>query len=136
MSSSKLEERLALELKAYKLPAPEREYQFAKSIGRRWRADFAWPERMVIAEVEGFGAQKIPGVRCKKCGAPAPANCPRCGHPRPAQMQFGRHQTAAGLTKDCEKYNAAAELGWTVYRFTSPMIRQGEAIEQLRRVLG
>jgi hypothetical protein len=45
------EEQLALHIKATGLPAPVREFYFAKP--RRFRADFAWPERMVLAEVEG-----------------------------------------------------------------------------------
>lgn len=35
------EETLLLQLRALKLPAPEREYRFHP--GRRWRFDFAWP---------------------------------------------------------------------------------------------
>lgn len=29
----------------------------------------------------------------------------------------GRHQTVAGVRADCEKYNTAALMGWTVLRF-------------------
>jgi len=35
------------------LPAPEREYPFAKAEGRRWRADFAWVAQKVMLEVNG-----------------------------------------------------------------------------------
>ena len=35
----------------------------------------------------------------------------------------GRHVTGAGYAKDCEKLNAAASLGWLVYRLTSDMLR-------------
>ena len=34
----------------------------------------------------------------------------------------GRHTTGAGFTKDCEKLNAAAELGYSVLRFTTEML--------------
>lgn len=54
---------------------------------RKWRFDLAWPQYMVAAEVEG-------GVFVR-----------------------GRHVSPQGFIKDCEKYNAAAELGWSVFRF-------------------
>jgi hypothetical protein len=48
---SALEETLLWQLKAAKIPAPEREVRVTN--GRRWRFDFAWPALMVAAEVEG-----------------------------------------------------------------------------------
>ena len=45
------EEKLALHIRAWGLPEPEREYRFHPT--RRWRFDFAWPTFMVAAEVEG-----------------------------------------------------------------------------------
>jgi hypothetical protein len=73
---------------------PQREFIFHPT--RKWRFDYAWPERMIAIEVEG-------GV-----------------------FVGGRHSSGAGMTKDCEKYNYAALLGWKVLRFTSPMIRSKE----------
>jgi very-short-patch-repair endonuclease len=84
---------------------PEREYMFAKDIGRRWRADFAFPEKKVLIEVEG-------GVWVR-----------------------GRHNRGQGFINDCEKYNAAAEMGWTVLRYPPEFIESGEALEQIERVL-
>lgn len=46
-----LEDALAFQIKAAKLPTPEREYRFHPT--RRWRFDFAWPENKLAAEVEG-----------------------------------------------------------------------------------
>jgi hypothetical protein len=37
--------------------------------------------------------------------------------------------------EDCEKYNAAAELGWTILRFTKGMIDSLDAIKTIKRVL-
>ena len=54
---------------------------------RKWRLDFAWPREKVAVEVEG-------GVYGR-----------------------GRHVRPAGFIADCEKYNAAAQLGWLVLRF-------------------
>jgi len=56
---------------------------------RRWRFDFAWPSKKIAVEIEG------------------------------GTWTGGRHTRGAGFQKDCEKYNAAAVLGWTVLRFTA-----------------
>lgn len=42
------------------LPDPEREYEFASE--RRYRFDFAWPERMVAVEIDG-GTRMVGGGR-------------------------------------------------------------------------
>jgi len=34
-------------------PFPEPEFKFALSIGRKWRFDWAWPDRKIAVEVEG-----------------------------------------------------------------------------------
>ncbi|MGF6633542.1 hypothetical protein [Paraburkholderia sp. MM6662-R1] len=48
---SAIEELFALHVRADKLPAPTREYQFDPL--RKWRFDFCWPEQRVAVEVEG-----------------------------------------------------------------------------------
>lgn len=88
---------------------PRREYAFAQDDGRRWRFDFAWPEKLLAVELEGifrFGDQT-------------------------------RHQRAAGYANDVEKYNAAVKLGWRVLRFTQDDLRKKpfETIELVKRVL-
>ena len=72
---------------AAKLPAPVREYKFSES--RRWKFDFAWPERMIAVEIEG-------GI-----------------------WSAGRHTRGIGFVLDCQKYNAAAIAGWRVLRYTT-----------------
>jgi very-short-patch-repair endonuclease len=47
-----LEDRLALHIKSFGLPIPEREYRFDEV--RRWRFDFCWPEFKLAVEVEGL----------------------------------------------------------------------------------
>jgi len=42
---------LATQIRALRLPSPEREHRFHAT--RRWRFDFAWPALKVAAEVEG-----------------------------------------------------------------------------------
>jgi len=48
---SAIEESLAFQIKAMKLPEPVREYRFHPT--RRWRFDFAWPDLMLAVETEG-----------------------------------------------------------------------------------
>lgn len=65
---------------------------------RRWRFDFAWPENKVAMEIEG-------GVWSR-----------------------GRHTRGSGFVKDIEKYNAAASLGWRVFRFTPQQVQRLEYV--------
>ena len=46
-----LEDALAFQIRAAKLPEPVREHVFSKP--RRWRFDFAWPYHKLAVEVEG-----------------------------------------------------------------------------------
>lgn len=80
----------------------EPEYGFHPE--RRWRFDFADPEKKVAVECEG------------------------------ATWSGGRHVRGAGFHKDCEKYNEASRLGWQVFRFTKDMIESGEAIKFMEEV--
>jgi hypothetical protein len=69
---------------------------------RKWRFDFAFLERKIAVEIEG------------------------------GTWINGRHNRGSSIAKDFEKYNAAASLGWLVYRFTTDMVMSGEAIEMMR----
>lgn len=100
---SALEESAALHIRALALPEPQREYRFAAP--RRWKFDFAWPERFVALEVEG-------GV-----------------------YSGGRHTTGSGFTGDCEKYTEAALRGWRVIRVTDLHIGNGMLDDWLCRAL-
>jgi len=73
---------------------------------RRWRFDLFFYVEAVAVEVEG-------GV-----------------------WTGGRHTRPSGFLKDIEKYNEATRLGFSVYRVTPSMIKSGEAIALLRKVLG
>ena len=48
---------------------------------------------------------------------------------------FGRHQRMGGFSKDMEKYNAAAKLGWRVLRYTTAMAKRGDAITDVLEIL-
>tara|TARA_R110000824_G_scaffold6321_1_gene29256 strand:+ start:1537 stop:1896 length:360 start_codon:yes stop_codon:yes gene_type:complete len=94
------------------LEHPEHEYRFHTR--RRWRFDFAYPGRLIAIEVEGLGRREPDGSW---------------------NPNGGGHQTRAGMTKDCEKYNEAALAGWTLIRVTAGMIKSGAAIEYVERAL-
>ncbi len=104
---SRLEQKLIDQISYTSLPQPEREYRFHPK--RRWRFDFAYPERRLAIEIEG-------GTWC--------------------YGKKSRHTTAAGFSNDCEKYNAATLLGWRVLRFDSVMVKSGRAREVLQDALG
>ncbi len=84
------------------LPEPVKEYRFCE---RRWRFDFAWPDRKLAVEVEG-------GV-----------------------WTSGRHVRGKGYLGDMTKYNRASALGWTMLRFTPDQVRSGVALNEIRAVL-
>lgn len=100
------EAEFLLHLRATKLPAPRTEYEFHPTRG--WRFDVAWPDLMIAFEVEG-------GI-WKKDG--------------------GGHSHPTGILRDIEKYNAAARLGWLVFRVTTDMVTGGEGIQLAEDVIG
>ena len=109
---SKAEESLLLQMRALKLPVPEREHRFHPT--RRWRFDFAWPDLKLAVEVEGVTFY---------------------GKNKNGSMKLGRHQTAKGLSEDCVKYGEAMKLGWNVYRCTQEMVRSGAAIDTITALI-
>lgn len=100
---SQLELLFAFHCRARKVPEPVREHRFAPP--RMWRFDFAWPDRMIAAEVEG-------GI-----------------------WTGGRHTRGSGFQADAEKYNTASLAGWRVFRFTGAMVSNGTAIETIQKAL-
>lgn len=82
---------------------PEPETEFRFHRTRRWRFDYCWPDRKIAFEREG------------------------------ATWSRGRHTSGSGYSKDAEKYNEAALMGYLVIRGTTDMIRSGLAFEQLKR---
>lgn len=104
MTASHLETTLLYLIRANGLPDPEREYKFAP--GRKYPADFAYPDKKLLIEVEG------------------------------GTYSGGRHVRGKGYEQDCRKYNLAALLGYRVFRFTSSMIEDGTAIETIKEALG
>ncbi len=99
---SRLERELLFRLKVAGLPLPEPEYRFHPD--RKWRFDFAYPEKKIAIECEG-------GV-----------------------WNRGRHTRGRGFIADCEKYNAAAIMGWKVIRYSGGQL-QG-AVDDIKLLIG
>lgn len=78
---------LADQCRAFGLPEPVAEFRFHPQ--RRWRFDWAWPDRKLALEEDG-------GVWIR-----------------------GRHNHPTGYLADMEKLNAAVELGWRVLRYAT-----------------
>jgi very-short-patch-repair endonuclease len=100
---SNLEQDFLFHARVFKLPNPEREVLFNPY--RKWRFDFAWPNQMVAAEIEG------------------------------GTWSGGRHTSGKGFEGDCEKYNSATLLGWKVFRFTGKHVKSGEAVQVILMAL-
>jgi|SRR5579872_4360022 len=95
------------ELLAYQLKAVGIKYEreYRFHPTRRWRFDFCWPAKFMAAEIEGGGFVQ------------------------------GRHTRGMGLQGDCEKYNAAALLGYRILRFTGKHVKSGEALKIIEAAL-
>lgn len=68
---------------------------------RKWRFDFYFPIAKLAVEIEG------------------------------GMAMYGRHQRPGGFEKDAEKYNAAALMRITVLRYTTRMVTNGTAINDV-----
>jgi len=107
------EDLFAAQCRAARLPLFERQCTFAKSLGRKWRFDFAFRPFRIAVEIEGLVVRRIAGV----------------------PVVMGRHATITGIAEDMLKYNSAALLGWTVLRFRQADVKPKRAIEMTMRVL-
>lgn len=79
-----------------------------------WRFDIAFPLAKLAIEVEGVTSW---------------------GRNANGSMRLGRHQTAKGMEGDLRKYDAAARLGWVVYRCSQHMVEDGTALETITILL-
>lgn len=104
MTESPLEAHLARDIAAYKLPEPVRQLRFAPP--RRWLADFAWPDHMLMVEVDG------------------------------GEWTRGAHCRGRQMGRDNEKRNTATAMGWRVLTFTGSQVRDATAVDTIRGVLG
>jgi len=86
---------------------------FAKTIKRRWRFDFAFPEFKVAVEIDGVVMKQIGGK----------------------WFTMGRHADVTGMRGDCMKGNAAIMYGWAVLHFLQDEIKPERALTTTLRVL-
>jgi very-short-patch-repair endonuclease len=70
---------------------------------RKWRFDFAVIDKQIAIEYEGIMSAKA------------------------------RHTSVTGYTKDTEKYNAAALLGWKVLRYTA-LSSESQILDDLKQI--
>lgn len=73
---------------------------------RKWKFDFAFHDKMIAVEIEG------------------------------GTWTGGRHTRGKGFENDCIKYNAATKAGWKIFRYTTNMVENGNAIEEILEILG
>ena len=106
---SNLEREFAMQVRALQLPEPKREYRAIPK--RRFRFDFAWPDRRLAVEVQGGIWMRTGSGRS-------------AGHANPQRMR-----------RDYEKHNLATLHGWRVLYFTPGMVRGGTAITTLQQVM-
>lgn len=85
---------------------PEPKAEHCFHESRKWRLDWAWPEQKIALEQEG-------GIWIQ-----------------------GRHSRGAGMTKDFEKYNTAAAMGWRVLKATPKQIESGDIMPTLLLAFG
>ena len=76
------------------------EYRFHPT--RKWRFDYAFPDKMIAVEVEGL-----------------------------VYRGKSRHTNNSGYKGDLEKYNAAACLGWLVLRFSQDMLAKSSTFDTI-----
>ena len=86
--ASKHDHQTLLRLKLLNSIFPGWTTEFKFHSVRRWRFEYAHEEKKIAVEIEG--------------GA----------------FSGGRHTRGTGFIKDMEKYNAAAKLGWRLFRYT------------------
>jgi very-short-patch-repair endonuclease len=102
-TGSALEKHLAASLRAVGAPAFVREHRFHPT--RKFRIDFAWPERMLAVELEG-------GI-----------------------YRGGAHTSVAGIKRDVEKSNLLTMSGWRLLRFHGDQVKSGEAVALILQAL-
>ena len=88
--------------RSYGLPEPVAEYRFCE---RRWKFDYAWPDRKLALEVEG------------------------------GLWIMGRHNRPSGMLKDFEKYNRAAVLGWRILKCTPRTLCTSATLETIKEAI-
>ncbi len=101
------EDLFRFQCKAMSLPPVTEQFEFAKPMGRKFKADFCFEPWKLIIEVNG-------GVWLKGGGA----------HSRPAKIEG-----------DMERQQYAVRMGYFVLPFTPAQVKSGHAVNWTRQVL-
>jgi hypothetical protein len=131
------EQIFASQCRSYRLPMFETQLRFAKeALGRQWKFDVAFPDFKLAVEIEGLVVRSILVAELDG-DFPVRSNglITNVRDVNRMTVATGRHATVQGFREDTEKYNSAAELGWTVIRFLQSDIKPGHAIAKTQRVL-
>ena len=106
--NERFEKLLAFQIEAVGLPMPFPQYHFAETVGRKFKADFAWPaaEYRFLVEVQG-------GIWRRGGGA---------------------HSHPTNIERDIERQRIASLLGWFLVPVTTDEVKQGVAIAALERL--
>lgn len=104
MSKKDYKQEFLEQLRIARLPAPQVEVRFHET--RKWRFDFAWPDKKIAVEYQG-------GIFYKQAS----------------------HSGIAGLKRDCLKFSSAAALGWKLFLINADMVRDGSAFGFLQDAL-
>lgn len=94
---------LLLQIANLDLPSPVMEYE--PMVGRKFRADLAWPDHRLICEIQG------------------------------GSWAGGRHTSGSGYAKDRARTNDLTCAGWRVIEIIPRHIRTGEAIAWIAALL-
>lgn len=89
--------------------------------GRKWRFDYAIIEHKIAIEVEGATYKKTT-FKSKKTG-------------ENITVMGGRHNIGEGYLNDMEKYNAAAMIGWRVFRVTPAGLLKSKTLDMLKSAI-
>jgi very-short-patch-repair endonuclease len=108
LSKSEYELELLSQIRLVGLPEPTREFKAIQ--GRRFKWDFAYPDKKILIEVQG---DIWAGRRGEQSG----------------------HTSGTGLTRDYEKNNLAILNGWKVLYFSGEMVMSGYAVRVIEEVL-
>lgn len=87
------------------LGLPKPEREVVAVPGRKFRFDFCWREAKLLVEING-------GTYTKAA-----------------------HSTGGGIARDYEKIRLAQDYGWKVYPFDGKAVKDGTAIEVVRKAL-
>jgi hypothetical protein len=100
---SDVEDEFWWQIKAVGLPLPERQAKIIPE--RRYRWDFCWENRHILAEIQG-------GI-----------------------WSGGAHTRGWGVTRDCAKNNEAVLRGYRCLYFTTADVKSGLALSVMERIL-